>query len=230
MKTAYSTSKQNKDQPYPQYSTAREALEHFKFAMVLYRHNRLPESYIQHIKNEISRFEQLKDDNKQRIHQTKAALSKIDSLVETAVKRNLDNKDFTTALTTTKVDDGVIIDKYLIKFDDYEILYNITDLQANKKVYYNIYLYEIAYLLVLNSIDGLPKSAPQNKELLSQNTQYEQVSNSIKELRLKLNDKNTEDSEILTTKSLINQLKDQIQVIKQVVNAQYKHKINANQA
>jgi uncharacterized membrane protein YheB (UPF0754 family) len=83
---------------------------------------------------------------------------------------------------------------------------------------------------VLNSIDGLPKSAPQNKELLSQNTQYEQVSNSIKELRLKLNDKNTEDSEILTTKSLINQLKDQIQVIKQVVNAQYKHKINANQA
>jgi len=229
MKTAYNI-KEEKSKSYPTYSTAREALEHFRFAMILYRHNKLPESYIQHIKNEITRFEKIKDDNKQRINQTKAALSKIDSLVETAVKRNIDNKDFTTALTTTKVEDGVVIDNYLIKFDDVNILYNITDIKTNKKIYYNIYLYEIAYLLVSNTINGLPKSAPQNKELLLQNTQYEQVSTTIKELRLKSNDKNTEESEILTTKSLINQLKDQIKVIKQVVNAQYKHKINANRA
>ncbi len=227
------TAKTHKNKEYPKYSSARSALEHFRLIGTLFKYDGIPASYLQHIKDEISRFEDVKQQSKQTATNLKNVKHKLGELIEKAVINNMDNDSFKLSLQTTKTPSGVEIDKYHItKYKDKtgETTYDIMHTETEDLLYYDIHLYEIAFLLTANTMDGHNKKSKINQELLKNNLQYSQLKHSIRENTRKFNSENTTDLEKEALNPIIDSLKNQLNVVKQVVNAQYKHRINAKKA
>ena len=113
------TAKTHKNKEYPKYSSARSALEHFRLIGTLFKYDGIPASYLQHIKDEISRFEDVKQQSKQTATNLKNVKHKLGELIEKAVINNMDDDSFKLSLQTTKTPSGVEIDKYHItKYKD----------------------------------------------------------------------------------------------------------------
>lgn len=217
---------------YPNYSSAKSALEHLRFISVLFKYEGIPASYINHIKDEIARFDAIKNQTKQTVDALKRVKGRMEDLVERAVINHINDKEFSTAIHTKKTDQGIEVSGYLIKtnvsLESNRKMYDIIDMNLNDIVYYDIYLYEIAYLLVRNTLEGLEKSDIKNQDLLKHNIQYLQLIRSIDENESKLNSEHTTKLEKQAIESIVAGLKNQLLVVKQVVNAQYKHKLTAN--
>ena len=227
------TAKTHKNREYPKYSSARSALEHFRLIGTLFKYDGIPASYLQHIKDEISRFEDVKQQSKQTATNLKNVKHKLGELIEKAVINSMDDDNFKLSLKTTKTPSGVEIDKYHItKYKDKtgETTYDIMHTETEDLLYYDIHLYEIAFLLTANTMDGHNKKSKINQELLKNNLQYSQLKHSIRENTRKFNSENTTDLEKEALNPIIDSLKNQLNVVKQVVNAQYKHRINAKKA
>ncbi len=227
------TAKTHKNKEYPKYSSARSALEHFRLIGTLFKYDGIPASYLQHIKDEISRFEDVKQQSKQTATNLKNVKHKLGELIEKAVINSMDDDNFKLSLQTTKTPSGVEIDKYHItKYKDKtgETTYDIMHTETEDLLYYDIHLYEIAFLLTANTMDGHNKKSKINQELLKNNLQYSQLKHSIRENTRKFNSENTTDLEKEALNPIIDSLKNQLNVVKQVVNAQYKHRINAKKA
>ena len=227
------TAKTHKNKEYPKYSSARSALEHFRLIGTLFKYDGIPASYLQHIKDEISRFEDVKQQSKQTATNLKNVKHKLGELIEKAVINSMDDDNFKLSLKTTKTPSGVEIDKYHItKYKDKtgETTYDVMEVESETLLYYDIHLYEIAFLLTANTMDGHNKKSKINQELLKNNLQYSQLKHSIRENTRKFNSENTTDLEKEALNPIIDSLKNQLNVVKQVVNAQYKHRINAKKA
>ncbi len=227
------TAKTHKNKEYPKYSSARSALEHFRLIGTLFKYDGIPASYLQHIKDEISRFEDVKQQSKQTATNLKNVKHKLGELIEKAVINSMDDDNFKLSLKTTKTPSGVEIDKYHItKYKDKtgETTYDVMEVETETLLYYDIHLYEIAFLLTANTMDGHNKKSKINQELLKNNLQYSQLKHSIRENTRKFNSENTTDLEKEALNPIIDSLKNQLNVVKQVVNAQYKHRINAKKA
>ena len=227
------TAKTHKNKEYPKYSSARSALEHFRLIGTLFKYDGIPASYLQHIKDEISRFEDVKQQSKQTATNLKNVKHKLGELIEKAVINSMDDDNFKLSLKTTKTPSGVEIDKYHItKYKDKtgETTYDIMHTETEDLLYYDIHLYEIAFLLTANTMDGHNKKSKINQELLKNNLQYSQLKHSIRENTRKFNSENITDLEKEALNPIIDSLKNQLNVVKQVVNAQYKHRINAKKA
>ena len=227
------TAKTHKNKEYPKYSSARSALEHFRLIGTLFKYDGIPASYLQHIKDEISRFEDVKQQSRQTATNLKNVKHKLGELIEKAVINSMDDDNFKLSLQTTKTPSGVEIDKYHItKYKDKtgETTYDIMHTETEDLLYYDIHLYEIAFLLTANTMDGHNKKSKINQELLKNNLQYSQLKHSIRENTRKFNSENTTDLEKEALNPIIDSLKNQLNVVKQVVNAQYKHRINAKKA
>ena len=227
------TAKTHKNKEYPKYSSARSALEHFRLIGTLFKYDGIPASYLQHIKDEISRFEDVKQQSKQTATNLKNVKHKLGELIEKAVINSMDDDNFKLSLKTTKTPSGVEIDKYHItKYKDKtgETTYDIMHTETEDLLYYDIHLYEIAFLLTANTMNGHNKKSKINQELLKNNLQYSQLKHSIRENTRKFNSENTTDLEKEALNPIIDSLKNQLNVVKQVVNAQYKHRINAKKA
>lgn len=227
------TAKTHKNKEYPKYSSARSALEHFRLIGTLFKYDGIPASYLQHIKDEISRFEDVKQQSKQTAINLKNVKHKLGELIEKAVINSMDDDNFKLSLQTTKTPSGVEIDKYHItKYKDKtgETTYDIMHTETEDLLYYDIHLYEIAFLLTANTMNGHNKKSKINQELLKNNLQYSQLKHSIRENTRKFNSENTTDLEKEALNPIIDSLKNQLNVVKQVVNAQYKHRINAKKA
>ena len=63
--------------------------------------------------------------------------------------------------------------------------------------------------------------------LLKNNLQYQQLQDSIKQNQSKYDSKDTTKLEQQALQPIITGLKNQLLIVKQLVNAQYKHKINS---
>ena len=228
------TAKTHKNKEYPKYSSARSALEHFRLIGTLFKYDGIPASYLQHIKDEISRFEDVKQQSKQTATNLKNVKHKLGELIEKAVINSMDDDNFKLSLKTTKTPSGVEIDKYHItKYKDNktgETTYDVMEVETETLLYYDIHLYEIAFLLTANTMEGHNKKSKINQELLKNNLQYSQLKHSIRENTRKFNSENTTDLEKEALNPIIDSLKNQLNVVKQVVNAQYKHRINAKKA
>jgi len=228
------TDKTNTDRSYPNYSSARSALEHFRLIGVLFKYTGIPASYLQHIKNEIARFDQVKQQSKQTAHNLKNVKDKLGELIEKAVVNHLDDDTFSLSLKTKKTPNGVEIDKYHITtYVDNKTkdkVYDVLDTESDDVVYYDIHLYEIAFLLTANSIDGQAKKSKPNQELLKNNLQISQLKHSIRENKKKLHSVNTTELEKEAINPIVQSLVNQLNVVKQLVNAQYKHRINTKKA
>ena len=158
---------------------------------------------------------------------------KLGELIEKAVINSMDDDNFKLSLQTTKTPSGVEIDKYHItKYKDKtgETTYDIMHTETEDLLYYDIHLYEIAFLLTANTMEGHNKKSKINQELLKNNLQYSQLKHSIRENTRKLNSENTTDLEQEAINPIIDSLKNQLLMVKQLVNAQYKHRINAKKA
>ena len=57
--------KTHKNREYPKYSSAKSALEHFRLIGILFKYDGIPSTYLQHIRDEIARFESVKEQSKQ---------------------------------------------------------------------------------------------------------------------------------------------------------------------
>ena len=227
------TAKTHKNKEYPKYSSARSALEHFRLIGTLFKYDGIPASYLQHIKDEISRFEDVKQQSKQTATNLKNVKHKLGELIEKAVINSMDDDNFKLSLQTTKTPSGVEIDKYHItKYKDKtgETTYDVMEVETETLLYYDIHLYEIAFLLTANTMEGHNKKSKINQELLKNNLQYSQLKHSIRENTRKLNSENTTDLEQEAINPIIDSLKNQLLMVKQLVNAQYKHRINAKKA
>ena len=106
-------------------------------------------------------------------------------------------------------------------------MYDIINLEDASEIYYGISLYEIAFLLTVNTMNGMKKSAKENQELLKSNLQYQQLQESIKQNEAKFTSNHSTNLERQALEPIINGLKNQLLIVKQLVNAQYKHKINS---
>ena len=219
------------DRAYPNYATAKMALEHFRFISVLLKYDGIPQSYVNHIQDEIYRFEKIKNQTKQTYDHIQSCRHKIDSIVERAVVKSLNEESFKIAINTKKTDDGVTIGDYLIKTinpsKSRSTMYDIVDLGTGSDIYYGISLYEIAFLLTINTINKLKKHSKENQELLKNNLQYQQLQDSIKQNQSKYDSKDSTKLEQQALKPIITGLKNQLLIVKQLVNAQYKLKINS---
>ena len=225
--------KTHRNKEYPKYSSAKSALEHFRLIGTLFKYDGIPASYLQHIKDEISRFEDVKQQSKQTATNLKNVKHKLGELIEKAVINSMDDDNFKLSLQTTKTPSGVEIDKYHItKYKDKtgETTYDIMHTETEDLLYYDIHLYEIAFLLTANTMEGHNKKSKINQELLKNNLQYSQLKHSIRENTRKLNSENTTDLEQEAINPIIDSLKNQLLMVKQLVNAQYKHRINAKKA
>lgn len=226
--------KTHKNREYPKYSSAKSALEHFRLIGILFKYDGIPSTYLQHIRDEIARFESVKEQSKQTATNLRNVKDKLGELIEKAVINNIKDDAFKLSLQTTKTPSGVEIDKYHItKYTDEkkgETTYDIMDIETENLLYYKIHLYEIAFLLTANTIDGKNKKSKVNQELLKNNIQYSQLKHSIRENTKKYNSENTTDLEKEALNPIIDGLNNQLKVVKQVVNAQYKHRINTKKA
>ena len=226
--------KTHRNKEYPKYSSAKSALEHFRLIGTLFKYDGIPASYLQHIKDEIVRFEEVKQQSKQTAMNLKNVKDKLGELIEKAVINNMNNESFGLSLKTTKTPSGVEIDKYHItKYKDNktgETTYDVMEVETETLLYYDIHLYEIAFLLTANTMEGHNKKSKINQELLKNNLQYSQLKHSIRENTRKLNNENTTDLEQEAINPIIDSLKNQLLMVKQLVNAQYKHRINAKKA
>ena len=180
------------------------------------------------------RFEEVKQQSKQTAMNLKNVKDKLGELIEKAVINNMNNESFGLSLKTTKTPSGVEIDKYHItKYKDNktgETTYDVMEVETETLLYYDIHLYEIAFLLTANTMEGHNKKSKINQELLKNNLQYSQLKHSIRENTRKLNSENTTDLEQEAINPIIDSLKNQLLMVKQLVNAQYKHRINAKKA
>ena len=144
---------------------------------------------------------------------------------------NINRESFKLAIQTKKTSDGVQISNYLIKtvypLNSKSKMYDIINLNDGSEVYYGISLYEIAFLLTVNTMNGLKKSAKENQELLKSNLQYQQLQESIKQNESKFTSDHSTNLEKEALEPIISGLKNQLLIVKQLVNAQYKHKINS---
>tara|TARA_B100001287_G_scaffold151745_1_gene127701 strand:+ start:3553 stop:4248 length:696 start_codon:yes stop_codon:yes gene_type:complete len=228
------TAKIHKQRDYPKYSSAKSALEHFRLIGTLFKYDGIPASYLQHIKDEIARFDKVKEQSKQTAMNLKNVKNKLGELIEKAVINHINDESFGLSLKTTKTPSGVEIDKYHItKHKDNktgETSYDVMEVDTETLLYYDIHLYEIAFLLTANTMDGHNKKSKINQELLKNNLQYSQLKHSIRENTRKLNNENTTDLEQEAINPIIDSLKNQLLMVKQLVNAQYKHRINAKKA
>ena len=228
------TAKTHKNREYPKYSSARSALEHFRLIGTLFKYDGIPASYLQHIKDEIARFDKVKEQSKQTAMNLKNVKNKLGELIEKAVINHINDESFGLSLKTTKTPSGVEIDKYHITKNKNnktgETSYDVMEVDTETLLYYDIHLYEIAFLLTANTIDGHNKKSKINQELLKNNLQYSQLMHSIRENTRKLNSENTTDLEQEAINPIIDSLKNQLLMVKQLVNAQYKHRINAKKA
>ena len=228
------TAKTYKNKEYPKYSSARSALEHFRLIGTLFKYDGIPASYLQHIKDEIARFDRVKEQSKQTAINLKNVKDKLGDLIKRAVINHIDDESFGLSLKTTNTPSGVEIDKYHInKYKDQKTgitTYDVMEIETETLLYYDIHLYEIAFLLTANTMDGHNKKSKINQELLKNNLQYSQLQHSIRENTRKFNSENTTDLEKEAINPIIDSLKNQLNVVKQVVNAQYKHRINAKKA
>ena len=226
--------KTHKNREYPKYSSAKSALEHFRLINTLFKYDGIPSSYLQHIKDEIVRFEEVKQQSKQTAINLKNVKDKLGELIEKAVINNINDESFGLSLKTTKTPSGVEIDKYHItkyKNDKTgETTYDVMEIETETLLYYDIHLYEIAFLLTANTMDGHNKKSKINQELLKNNLQYSQLKHSIRENTRKLNSENTTNLEQEAINPIIDSLKNQLLMVKQLVNAQYKHRINSKKA
>ena len=89
MKTKIYTDTNKDKRSYPNYATAKQALEHFRFISILLKYDGIPSSYVDHIKGEIQRFDQIKNQTKQTYEHIKSVRDKIDVIVEKAVIKHL---------------------------------------------------------------------------------------------------------------------------------------------
>ena len=214
---------------YPNYSTAKECLEHFRFASILHRHTKMPTSYVEHIKSEIGRFETLKiEGNEKKKLINKTNVSKLDDLLGKVVKTNIHKKDFSIAISTKRTEHGTAIDHLLIsknKRNSYDIL----DTKTDDKLFYDINQYKLAYLLTITAIEGKNRKHIEVKQLLDNNNQYSHLLESLNENTKKLELLTTE-KEKSTTETIINGLKDQVNILDQLISAQYVHKNNSLKA
>jgi hypothetical protein len=221
----------NKQREYPQFSTAKQALEHFRFISILLKYDGIPRSYVDHIRSEIERFDNIKHQTKQTYDHIQSVRGKIDVIIEKAVINNINRESFKLAIQTKKTSDGVQISNYLIKtvypLNSKSKMYDIINLNDESEVYYGISLYEIAFLLTVNTMNGLKKSAKENQELLKSNLQYQQLQESIKQNESKFTSDHSTNLEKQALEPIISGLKNQLLMVKQLVNAQYKHKINS---
>lgn len=228
------TAKTHKNKEYPKYSSARSALEHFRLIGTLFKYDGIPASYLQHIKDEIARFDKVKEQSKQTAMNLKNVKNKLGELIEKAVINHINDESFGLSLKTTKTPSGVEIDKYHITKNKNnktgETSYDVMEVDTETLLYYDIHLYEIAFLLTANTLDGHNKKSKINQELLKNNLQYSQLMHSIRENTRKLNSENTTDLEQEAINPIIDSLKNQLLMVKQLVNAQYKHRINAKKA
>ena len=228
------TAKTHKNREYPKYSSARSALEHFRLIGTLFKYDGIPASYLQHIKDEIARFDKVKEQSKQTAMNLKSVKNKLGELIEKAVINHINDESFGLSLKTTKTPSGVEIDKYHITKNKNnktgETSYDVMEVDTETLLYYDIHLYEIAFLLTANTLDGHNKKSKINQELLKNNLQYSQLMHSIRENTRKLNSENTTDLEQEAINPIIDSLKNQLLMVKQLVNAQYKHRINAKKA
>ena len=231
MKTKIYTDTNKDKRSYPNYATAKQALEHFRFISILLKYDGIPSSYVDHIKGEIQRFDQIKNQTKQTYEHIKSVRDKIDVIVEKAVINNINEEPFKLAIQTTKTNEGVQISNYLIKtmypLHSKSKMYDIINLEDASEIYYGISLYEIAFLLTVNTMNGMKKSAKENQELLKSNLQYQQLQESIKQNEAKFTSNHSTNLERQALEPIINGLKNQLLIVKQLVNAQYKHKINS---
>ena len=81
--------------------------------------------------------------------------------------------------------------------------------------------------MTINTINKLKKHSKENQELLKNNLQYQQLQDSIKQNQSKYDSKDTTKLEQQALQPIITGLKNQLLIVKQLVNAQYKHKINS---
>lgn len=231
MKTKIYTDTNKDKRSYPNYATAKQALEHFRFISILLKYDGIPSSYVDHIKGEIQRFDQIKNQTKQTYEHIKSVRDKIDVIVEKAVINNINEEPFKLAIQTKKTNEGVQMSNYLIKtmypLHSKSKMYDIINLEDASEIYYGISLYEIAFLLTVNTMNGMKKSAKENQELLKSNLQYQQLQESIKQNEAKFTSNHSTNLERQALEPIINGLKNQLLIVKQLVNAQYKHKINS---
>ena len=141
--------KTHKNREYPKYSSAKSALEHFRLIGVLFKYDGIPSTYLQHIRDEIARFESVKEQSKQTATNLRNVKDKLGELIEKAVINNIKDDAFKLSLQTTKTPSGVEIDKYHItKYADGkkgETIYDLMDTETESLLYYKIHLYEIAF-------------------------------------------------------------------------------------
>lgn len=214
---------------YPKYANARECLEHFRFATILHRHTPMPQSFVQHIKEEISRFEKLKvEGNEKRKLLNRKTISKLDDMLTTAVKNNINKKDFSIAVKTEKTDEGLMIENYLIYKNEDEF-YDIIDTETDVELFYDINQFKLAYLLTVATIEGKTRNDTEVKQLIDNNNQYSNLLESIDENHRKLEISST-DKEKSTIETIVSGLKDQLNILDQLISAQYTHKNNSLKA
>jgi len=218
-----------KNYDYPHYSTAKECLEHFRFATILHRHTKMPASYVEHIKSEIGRFEALKiEGNEKKKLINKTNVSKLDVLLDKVVKTNIHKKDFEIAINTKRTSNGTVIDHLLISRNERD-RYDVIDTKTDDKLFYDINQYKLAYLLTITVIEGKNRQHIEVKQLLDNNNQYSHLLESLNENTKKLELLTTE-KEKSTTETIINGLKNQVNILDQLISAQYVHKNNSLKA
>ena len=217
---------------YPKYSNAKEALEHFRFITILTKwteDKKIPSDYIEHISNEIDRFEKIKvKGNEKKKMFNKQTISKLDNLLTDTVKVNMSKKDFSLAVKTEKIDDGVIIENLLIKKNE-EDYYDIIDTTTNKELFYDVNQYKLAYLLTVATIEGKNRKSTEVKQLIDNNNQYSNLLESLDANHEKMELAST-DKEKSTIETIISGLENQLNILDQLISAQYTHKNNSLKA
>ena len=219
---------------FPEFSSVNEAYEHFRLIRILFKYDGVPQDYIEHMHTQITKFKQKMDKvSVRKISEMKKLLSgfekTFDKSFKQIVKKSTENNNFNLALNTKKTDDGVVIGKYFIKLtvneETNKKLYTLYGPQRTKLIV-DLYLYEIAYMLVHYLYAGFDFDSEEINALMDLHAEYKKVANNYNMQKSKLSTVDVDDPNLNYHKNMVSGLKNSLNQVYSQVNSKYSRLIN----
>jgi hypothetical protein len=219
---------------YPEYKSVNDAYEHFRLITILFKYDGVPTDYLKHMKKQVAKFKHKLDRvSVNKINEIRTLLNGLEQSFSDSFKKivseSSSDESFILALKTKKKDDGVVIGNYFIKI--------ISNNDQDKKSYTvfgpdrtpiitDLYLYEVAYILVYYFHKGFGLDNPEVNSLMDLHAEYKKIANNYSTQKSNYNAVKSDDPNLNYHKNMVSGLKKSLNQVYSQVNSKYSRLIN----
>jgi hypothetical protein len=219
---------------FPEYKSINDAYEHFRLITILFKYDGVPAEYLKHMKKQVAKFKHKLDKvSVKKINEMKTLLNGLEQTFSDSFKKMVsessNDESFILALKTKKKDDGIVIGDYFIKIintnNQERKLYTVFGADR-KPIITDLYLYEIAYILVHYFHNGFGLDNPEVDSLMDLHAEYKKIANNYSTQKSNYAAVKSDDPNLNYHKNMVSGLKNSLNQVYSQVNSKYSRLIN----